>query len=245
MKIIRTFDNWLAEGEVTPLTPQQKRWLTNCCFQWLFDPETGLVNVQGNFTCSGDKKGQGLRGVRFGEVTGDFRCSSIGLTSLDGAPRKVGKSFSCSRNVLTSLEGGPEEVGRDYICSNNQLTNLEGAPDIIPGDLFCDGNRLETFIGGPQRIYGRLVATGNPVQSLEGMPITVGKWVEVGPGNDNIWSLIDTQGKKWNLETWMEIFTKGTPEARALIKTLPAFKKVMDEHPDEFEDMSGLSDLGF
>jgi hypothetical protein len=245
MKTIHDFDSWLGESAEVTLTPQQKRWLTSCCYDWRFDPETGLVNVQGDFTCSGDKKGQGFRGVKFGEVSGDFRCSSTGLTSLDGAPRKVGRSFACSRNALTSLEGGPEEVGRDFLCSDNQLTDLKGSPDIIPGDFFCNGNLLKSLIGGPQRVYEKLIATENPIQSLEGMPITVGRWVQIGQGKDDIWPLIDTQGKKWNSETWFEIFTKGTPEARALIKTLPAFKKILDEHPEEYEDLSDLSDLGF
>jgi hypothetical protein len=52
-------------------------------------------------------------------------------------------------------------------------------------------------------------------------------------------------GKDWNPQGWLEIFTKDTPAAKSLIKTLPAFQEFMKDHPEEFEDLSDLMDLGF
>ena len=63
----------------------------------------------------------------FSDVTveGNFRCIDNSLTSLKGAPEKVGGDFYCSNNSLTSLEGAPKEVGRDFYCSNNTVNFTE------------------------------------------------------------------------------------------------------------------------
>jgi hypothetical protein len=41
------------------------------------------------------------------------------LTSLEGAPEKVGKDFDCTNNQLINLEGAPKEVGKNFNCMNN------------------------------------------------------------------------------------------------------------------------------
>jgi len=66
-------------------------------------------------------------------VPGDFYCRNNQLTSLAGAPVKVGGWFDCSNNQLTSLEGAPVKVGRDFYCYHNPLTSLEGIPRSING----------------------------------------------------------------------------------------------------------------
>lgn len=52
-------------------------------------------------------------------VKGDFYCTYCkSLTSLEGAPKEVGKDFRCSDcNSLTSLEGAPKEVDGNFCCS--------------------------------------------------------------------------------------------------------------------------------
>ena len=101
------------------LTQEQKDWLNECTSgSWKLNAETGLVDVRGDFKFGG----QGLdsfNGVRFGTVSGTFYCSGNSLTSLEGAPRKVGGHFYCSNNSLTSLEGAPQSVGGDFHCANN------------------------------------------------------------------------------------------------------------------------------
>jgi len=69
-------------------------------------------------------------------VKGDFFCCNNSLTSLEGAPKKVGGGFYCEYNSLTTLKGAPEKVGSDFNCSNNSLTSLEGLPKVIGGDLY-------------------------------------------------------------------------------------------------------------
>ena len=93
--------------------------------------------------------------INFTEVYGNFDCSHNQLTSLEGAPEKVGKSFVCSHNQLTSLEGAPEKVGGYFLCNNNKLTSLKGGPTKVGGIFYCSGN---PFIcsGNP------FICSGNP-----------------------------------------------------------------------------------
>ena len=71
-----------------------------------------------------------------------FDCRFNKLTSLKGAPEKVGREFICRHNNLTSLEGAPERVGREFDCSDNKLTSLEGAPKKA-GSLDCRYNSVQ------------------------------------------------------------------------------------------------------
>ena len=79
-----------------------------------------------------------LSGVK---VTGYFDCGYNRLTSLAGAPSKVGGGgFVCSYNQLTSLAGAPISVGGDFICSANNLTSIEGLPEFIGKALYYSRN---------------------------------------------------------------------------------------------------------
>jgi hypothetical protein len=114
--------NELFEAQME-LTPEQIKWLDKCTKgKWTLNKKTGLVDVRGDFICSG----QGLtdfKGVRFGAVTKIFNCHRNSLTSLEGAPQKAGLAFDCSDNQLTSLEGAPQEVGRDlYFLWGNPVS---------------------------------------------------------------------------------------------------------------------------
>jgi hypothetical protein len=150
---------------MTTLTQEQINWLDKCANgRWTLNPKTGLVDVDGNFICSF----QGLsdfKGVKFGKVTGDFLCGDNRLTSLEGAPQKVGVSFRCGFNCLTSLEGAPQKVGGSFYCIGNQLTSLEGAPQKVGGDFWCGKNRLTSLVGAPQRVGGELWCDANPVSA--------------------------------------------------------------------------------
>ena len=76
----------------------------------------------------------------FGVVNGYFYCFDCkSLTSLKGAPKKVGGNFNCSYcESLTSLKGAPEKVGGSFSCSYcNSLTSLKGAPKEVGGSFYC------------------------------------------------------------------------------------------------------------
>ena len=76
--------------------------------------------------------------ISFGEITGDFDCSRLGIKSLKRAPQKVGGSFDCSSNQLTSLEGAPKKVGESFDCRRNpNLHSLDGIGE-VRGDMYKD-----------------------------------------------------------------------------------------------------------
>ena len=73
---------------------------------------------------------------KFGRVDAFFDCAGCtSLTSLEGAPQKVGGDFDCYNcTSLTTLEGAPQKVGGAFSCSDcPSLTSLEGAPKKIGG----------------------------------------------------------------------------------------------------------------
>ena len=119
MKHLKTYKMFESSVE---LTPEQIKWLDKCTRgTWQLNPKTGEVDVDGGFNCSG----QGLsdfKGVRFGVVRGFFYCHDNELSSLEGAPQKVGGAFDCRNNQLTTLEGAPRKVRGDFYCSNNPVS---------------------------------------------------------------------------------------------------------------------------
>ena len=171
MKNLKTYRMFES---VTELTREQVRWLDDCTVgTWALNLQTGLVDVKGEFDCSG----QGLtdfKGVKFGMFGGDFFCTDNALTSLVGAPLKVGGYFYCNDNALTSLAGSPQSV-RYFHCENNRLTSLVGAPLEVGGDFYCDDNSLTSLIGAPREVGGGFYCHDNALTSLEGAPLKVGR----------------------------------------------------------------------
>ena len=156
----------------TELTQEQIEWLDESSRGiWELNPQTGLVDVKGNFDSS-NKGLANLRGIRFGEVSGSFYCDYNQLTSLEGAPQKVG-SFFCNDNQLISLEGAPQIVVGSFFCYANRLTSLEGAPQSV-GSFFCNDNQLISLEGAPQTIRGDFSCAGNQLTTLKGAPRSVG-----------------------------------------------------------------------
>ena len=140
MKYIREYQVFEASATATALTAEQIKWLDECADgEWKLNPQTGLVDINGDFYCSE----QGLtdfKGVRFGKVSGGFYCEGNQLTTLEGAPRAVSLSFHCGGNQLTSLIVAPQSVGGDFNCRSNQLTTLVGAPQTVDRGFYCENN---------------------------------------------------------------------------------------------------------
>lgn len=163
----------LFEEQETPeLTQDQIRWLNTCTRgRWEINPETGLVDVLGSFDCF-QQDLTDFKGIRFGTASGFFYCDSNNLTSLAGAPEKVGGNFYCNSNRLTNLVGSPKEVGGNFYCNANRLTSLEGAPEIVYKSFFCQDNDLTNLIGSPKEV-GSFFCDNNQLTSLEGAPVNV------------------------------------------------------------------------
>lgn len=107
-------------------------------------------------------------------VEGDFECSFNQLTTLEGAPRKVGGNFGGNNSLLKTLKGAPQQVGGNFTCAFNQLTTLEGAPQKVGGDFYCMNAKLTTLEGAPQEVGGGFYCQNNQLQTLKGAPRKVG-----------------------------------------------------------------------
>ena len=164
--------SYLLEGVTTK---ESRESILN---KFLYNPQTNRYDYDGdldnnilkNFV-SEDKDGFT---ITFGKVTGDFKCLSLNLISLKGAPQEVGGWFSCPNNKLTSLEGAPQKVGGDFNCSNNKLTSLKGAPKTVGWTFDCSENQLTSLEGAPQKVGGDFYCYNNKLTSLEGAPQKVG-----------------------------------------------------------------------
>ena len=197
MKFIKTYKLFESARELTQnaiklldlatgSTPDQKKWNLN---------SQGLVDIPENFFHLGWGRDRRLtwtkpdpdaltdfKGIRFGEVGGQFLVSQNELTSLEGAPHTVGSVFDCSGNLLTSLKGAPQRVGVHFICSGNPLKSLEGAPQefgynkglkLLHHVFSCFDCTLKDLKGSPKHIPGTFICNGNPLESLEGAPLRV------------------------------------------------------------------------
>ena len=158
----------------TSLTEEQKGFLNEFTKgSWSLNPQTGKVDVDGDFSCSLQNI-EDLRGIRFGNVRGGFYCNFNQLTSLEGAPETVGKNFFCDINRLTDLKGAPQSIGGNFYCNKNQLTSLEGAPQTVGGEFDCSHNSLTSLKGAPETVGGSFYCGNNRLTSLKGAPQTVG-----------------------------------------------------------------------
>ena len=158
---------------VMELTQEQVQWLDECSEgTWTLNPQTGLVDVEGSFNCSGQRL-KGFKGVKFGVVTGYFWCDNNLLISLEGAPQTVSWGFYCRDNQLTSLVGAPLKVGDDFVCNNNKLISLDGAPQDVGGTFVCNDNALTSLEGAPREVGAGFYCRNNSLTSLMGAPLKV------------------------------------------------------------------------
>ena len=116
-----------------------------------------VVNCAGHVTVKNKSITSLTNGLfSWGEVDGFFNCGRCDkLTSLEGAPKKVGGDFCCHEcNSLETLEGAPEEVGGNFYCSCcEKLISLEGAPKKVGAGLYCNGCiNLKSLKGAPKKV---------------------------------------------------------------------------------------------
>ena len=177
MSRVVNFSKWLTESNEPNKTPGLSKsvvdWLYRCSSKtWSINASTGKIDVDGDFV-STRRNSLGFRGVNFGVIKGRFVINDAGLTSLEGAPKKVGGDFHCYNNELTSLEGAPQVVGGNFYCSANNLTSLEGAPKKVGRNFICNNNKLTSLKGAPKKVDGHFYCSNNELTSLEGAPQVV------------------------------------------------------------------------
>jgi len=209
------------------LTSEQKEFLDLCAQgTWSLNPLTGLVDVNGDFNC-GSCRLHNFKGVRFGNIDGEFSCRENLLVTLNGAPQTVKGHFWCSGNFLETLDGAPREVGGDFYADANLLVTLEGAPLEIGRHFLCNDNWLKTLKGAPKVVGGDFRCNSN-LQSLEGAPQTI-------KGQFTTKNLTIRKGG-WSMDTLIGIFINGTHNEKNLIESLVDPKKIqrqIDENPED------------
>ena len=151
------------------VTPEQRALLNASCqfYQknnkgvqpedaWWVDPETGLVNVGGNFVL---KKGStnGLLGIKFGKIGGYFNVIGAGLEDASELPREIGTHLNAEDNKFRTLEG-IGLVKKSISVDGNLLVSLEG----IEKDLLGEFNHILPTGIFLSKVQG---AARNPVRS--------------------------------------------------------------------------------
>lgn len=141
LKSYRMFES-MQDG----VTPEQRALLNASCkyyqrnnkgFQpqdaWWVDPETGLVNVGGNFILKDGWK-EGLLGIKFGKIGGYFNVTGAGLEDASELPREIGTHLNAGGNKFRTLEG-IGLVKRTISVENNLLVSLEGLTKDLLGSF--------------------------------------------------------------------------------------------------------------
>lgn len=84
--------------------------------------------------------------VKFPDIiNGDFDCSGLALTSLEGCPQVIKGDFKCNDNDLTSLKGCPKKIYGDFYCFDNPIKfNINDLPKntVIKGDMLSENKKI-------------------------------------------------------------------------------------------------------
>jgi len=124
----------------------------------------GVVDVDGSVQLFGKRFTE--LPLKFGSVTGNFDCSDISLTTLEGSPHTVGGGFLCYMNKLTSLEHSPVKVGENFDVERNQITSLIGCPKSIGDEFIIEQNNITCLDDLPNHLGGRFHCSVNPIGSI-------------------------------------------------------------------------------
>ena len=245
MKHVTSYNLFESESEPirTVFTKEQLNWLDKCTENsWKYNPSTGLVDINGDFYCSGQNL-QDFKGVRFGTVGRDFSCKNNQLTTLEGAPQEVGGGFSCASNQLTTLEGAPQSVGGDFWCQDNQLTTLEGAPQSVEVDFYCYDNQLTTLEGAPQSVDGGFNCENNELTTLVGAPRAVGGRFNCDGNTVSETTLAAIFALMKNGMAYQQALEKRWPKMADEDRVL-MYKQMPDLSPEETRKYKALSTYG-
>ena len=145
-----------------------------------FDFNTNPISVDynGNITFKSDIQTLTDGSFQWGEVSGWFSCSRCeSLTSLKGAPEKVGGFYCYYCKSLKSLEGAPKVVEWEFDCWGClSLKSLKGAPKYVGGSFDCSRCKsLKTLEGAPKEVGGDFICHNcKSLKSLENAPKEVG-----------------------------------------------------------------------
>ena len=70
----------------------------------LIQNEDGTYSCDTSYEVQKDLVKNGKLVITFKDIAGDFECTWLGLTSLEGCPQTVAGDFACYKNKLTDLK---------------------------------------------------------------------------------------------------------------------------------------------
>ncbi len=183
--MIKAYTEWLNEASEKPkLTPEQVKWCDTCIVQEWWVNANGEVEVEEDLNIQNLATFKTFTNfpVKFADIKGYFSCINCpSLTSLKGAPSRVGKNFYCGDcKSLPSLEGAPSYVGGKFYSEDcTGLTSLKGAPSHVGEDFYCNFCvSLTSLKGSPSHVGGAFYCNEcHSLTSLEGAPSHIGKHI--------------------------------------------------------------------
>jgi len=168
MKHIKLFENF-EDGDINIFSEDIESICKELGIEnWTLNGD-GTVDVDGHVNLYNKGLFEQLP-LKFGEVTGSFRCDSNHIASLEGCPSIVGGDFNCSDNRLETLEGISIEVGGNFNCSHNKLDSLKSGPISVGGCFNCSYNELTKLEGAHIKVNRRFTCYKNYLINLEGIP---------------------------------------------------------------------------
>lgn len=108
--------------------------------------------------------------LSFGNISGDCDFMGTSLTTLEGAPEKVGGFFRIQSTKCTSLKGAPEYVGKDFYCTGVPITSLEYSPSHIGGFIDVRHTKIPNLIGLTSDVKSVYCGEDYAFRSFEGCP---------------------------------------------------------------------------
>lgn len=253
------------------LTLDQKELLDDYCKPYKYDGEVidpeklwwvderGLVNVKGDFivnptTHKYKGRTEGLLGIKFGRVEGNFKAQEIGLEKASDLPREVGGNLSANGNKFRTLEG----IGKIRYTINlreNLLVSLEGMTEDLMGNYNPD-SKFDSLFENPVRagfLIGDLeyVLVGDQTWEETYLDIVLDKSYlsqSKDPEGTIIWVLENKLGPEV-----LEKMIKKSPEMMSvkLAKVSPRYRKYLNSTLDKInlppgfrEDRDLMTDLG-
>jgi hypothetical protein len=189
--------------------------------RWSLNPETGLVDVRGDFSIPQEliSPNEISKEIKIGTVTGSVHLGGKNLAMIPNLiPKRVEGDFRIGNNKLRDLEGCPEYIGGDLVAEHNYLESLKGSPKYVGGNFDVSYNtHLKDLVGGPEYVGYDFEAYGCMYLTLKGAPEYIGAnfWMDL---NKKRFSIGD-----WNLEGWLELLEESRPFETH--KILPLFTK--------------------
>lgn len=170
------------QAQQSPPLDKTKKWLDSYHIEKYTIRPDGIVDVGTHVRFHGGDFPHFP--VQFGNIQGDFSCSTATITSLQGAPLYVKGDFSCMGCPnLTSMVGSPRRVDGSANFVDSPVVSLEGVPEHIGKQLGLHDTSIYNLHGIDKLVkYMRFFSCNDGTSQVLGLLLINGLIrVQVGP----------------------------------------------------------------